>query len=331
MSEVVTIGVPVYRRLHYIHRALHSVAAQDYPHIELLVSDNGQNGERLEKLVAAHYPHPYRLRRNEESVNIAEHFNQIVAEATGRYFILLADDDELSPNYVSSLLAILKAEPDVGLALSRLEVIDESDQVVADAVRGQPPPPRIDAESFVRIWCTGEYRFICFTTFAARTEEILAAGGYPNFPKGTSIDNALLLKLSLGRQIAFVPHTVFRYRVYEASYGLSMSWRDLAVDLTLFLEFLDNDPVLQEYRSRHPRVWRELRALLIRMTWRTYRSRWKRMYRRRLSPGEWVRAGFAMPLIPEYYGSVVTTVVRTALAATRRKLRGVARIGSENL
>jgi glycosyltransferase involved in cell wall biosynthesis len=32
MSPLVTIAIPVYKRLHYLEQAVRSVAAQDYPH-----------------------------------------------------------------------------------------------------------------------------------------------------------------------------------------------------------------------------------------------------------------------------------------------------------
>ncbi len=52
----VTIAIPVYKRLRFLPQCLQSIAEQDYPEIELLVSDNGENGQELRELVAEHYP-----------------------------------------------------------------------------------------------------------------------------------------------------------------------------------------------------------------------------------------------------------------------------------
>ena len=62
-QPLVTIAVPVYKRMHFLPNALRSVAAQDYPNIELLVSDNGENGPELQDLVSEHYPRPFSLQR----------------------------------------------------------------------------------------------------------------------------------------------------------------------------------------------------------------------------------------------------------------------------
>jgi hypothetical protein len=64
-QPLVTIAVPLHKRMRFLPYALRSIAAQDYPEIELLVSDNGLNGPELPALVEEHYPKPYTFRRNE--------------------------------------------------------------------------------------------------------------------------------------------------------------------------------------------------------------------------------------------------------------------------
>ena len=51
MGATVTVAIPVYKRLTYVAQAIQSVAAQDYPAIELIVSDNGCNGDAVINLV----------------------------------------------------------------------------------------------------------------------------------------------------------------------------------------------------------------------------------------------------------------------------------------
>ena len=64
VPKLVTIALPIYKRLEYLPHVLGIVAAQDYPDIELLVSDNGMNGTRVREIVEASYPRPYRFRQN---------------------------------------------------------------------------------------------------------------------------------------------------------------------------------------------------------------------------------------------------------------------------
>ena len=80
--------------------------------------------------------------------------------------------------------------------------------------------------------------------------------------------------------------------------------------------------MLRAYAAQEPKRWRASRHQLVEMTWRTYRYRWRTMYRSRLSTQEWVRAAFQMPFVPAYYRSVTGQLVRTGLSAGKRMLVG---------
>ena len=321
MSRKVTVALPVYKRLNYLPSVLACLQNQDYENLDILISDNGVNGAALDDLLEQHLDRPYRVRRNPASVTICEHFNQLVEAAEGAYFVLLSDDDEISPEYVSELAGLLDSDPDIGVALSKLEVMDEVGVTRLDDRHTQPPPSVMSGDEFVRIWCTGEYNFVCFVTTMARTAEIRRVGAYPELTGGTSTDNALMVKLSFGRKVGFAPGATFRYRVYEASTGLALDPSQLASDLRAFLQFLG-----RRFRSRPRSRWPirhngpDHASQLVEMTWRTYRHRWKTMYRKRLGTTAWVRAAFEMPFVSAYYRSVAWTLLRAGLSATKRTL-----------
>ena len=64
MKPLVTIGIPIYKRLHFLPDVLRVVNSQDYPNIELIVSDNGVNNSKVPKLIAQYYSRPYKYRQN---------------------------------------------------------------------------------------------------------------------------------------------------------------------------------------------------------------------------------------------------------------------------
>lgn len=314
----VTIGIPAYNSLENLGGAIASAAAQDHPNLEILVSDNGGLGERLDVLVARATDREVRVRRNETTVPMPEHFNQLLEAASGEYFVLLSDDDELSPDYASRLCRVLEERPDVGVALSRLEVMDEEGEVRSRPNVDTPPPRFMDTPDFVRMWCENSYGFVCFVTNMVRTEEARRVGGYPRFTRGNWIDNGLVVKLSVGRRVAFVPEAEFRYRVYEESSGLSVSYEELTEAAEQFIGFLESHPVLVDYGERAPETWDRMRGLLTEMAWKTCFNRWKGMYRERLPTGKWLRSAFAMPFIPGYYGSVLRLLAPSWLSRLRR-------------
>jgi glycosyltransferase involved in cell wall biosynthesis len=300
----------VFKRLDYLAHVVRLVAAQDHREVELLVSDNGMNGTAVPEILKRHYPGPFSFRQNPSTVGISVHFNQIVKAASGEYFVLLQDDDEISVNYVSELVCLLENHPEASVAIARQEIMNEAGAVVRQS--SAVLPDLVSGPDFIRdAWHTYKYGYECFATFLAKTRDIRACGGYPLFCTGTHNDNALLVKLSLGRYIAFSAKCSFRWRVYDTSHGWSLSIRDFADDTRQFLQFLESDPRILKFSASHPLEWRELKTILMRMAWGTYSNRWKLLYRKRLTPTQWIGAAFAMPLIPAYYKDILFTLLRT--------------------
>lgn len=299
-KKLVTVAIPVCERLEYLPRALDSVRRQDYPRVELIVSDNG-GSPAVPDIVERYYGKAFRFRQNSITVPVAAHFNQLVDAASGEYFVLLSDDDEISPNYLSSLVGRLDRNPRASLALCRVEAMDKSGGTTASSDEMPLPPPVMTGPSFVRAWCLYAHKFICFATNLSRTAEVRALGGYPTLESGHGIDNALVVKLCLNGQVVFTADCTFRYRIHDASYGQSASCAALARGSREFLRFLDTDPHLLRFANAHPEAWAETKDLLIRMTYRNYLARWVRVHRRRMSPWAWVKAAFALPGIPASY------------------------------
>ena len=317
MSELVTICIPIYKRLTTLARALLSVAAQDYPHIELIVSDNGQNGNKVKEIVEQWYPRPFRFRQNPSTVPISPHYNQLIEAATGQYCVVLDDDDTLSPDFVSELAGILDANPEVVVALAPQESVDAAGKVLH---RSSDQLPRIlSGEDFIRSW--NGHGFECYTAMLGRTALMRACGGYENFPRGTHSDDALLIKLCLNGSMAFGQHCTFRWQINDSSYGWSMSCDELAEDTRQFLRFLEHHPTIVAYAARQPGQWKELKPLLLKLGWFTYFERWSTIYKERMPYGQWAKAAFAMPYISEYYQSVRSPLRYGTKDATMKGLK----------
>ena len=319
-EKLVTVGVPIYRRLHYLPHVLDIVAAQDYPHVELLVSDNGENGQLVHEAVRRHYAGPSRVRQNPTTVPMSIHFNQIVNEAAGEYFVLLADDDELSSNYVSELVSALERNR-ASAAMGIVELIDETGKLVSRS--SKKIPETLSGPEFVRaMWKTSKYGYASFSTFLARTADLVQCGGYPDFWRGRGNDDALIVKLCMDNKVAFSTRCVYRKRFYESSFGFSLSTQDLARGMTDFLKFLDSDPVLLRFSKHHPAAWKEAKRILVEMIWKTYYMTWAEREKAGLSRTQWVRAGFALPFVPAYYKAVAHTLASSAWSTVRKVLSG---------
>ena len=116
VTPLVTIGIPTYARPETLARCLASVAAQDYPDLEVLVSDNASPTHDSAEITKRFSSSISRLSYTRHSQNVGPigNFLYLLRCAKGEYFMWLADDDEISANYVSSLVEVL--ERDTGVA-----------------------------------------------------------------------------------------------------------------------------------------------------------------------------------------------------------------------
>lgn len=318
---LVTVAIPVYRRLHLLEGALHSVAAQDYPNIELIVSDNGTNGDAVRQLVTTHYPRAHTFRQNPTSVPVVDHLNQLLAAASGEYFVLLCDDDEVSPRFVSDLVSRLECEPHAHVGVARAATMD-ADGANRRSFEGEWPE-RLSAADFIRGWTTKSIRLVSTVTHMSRTASARACGGYADFPRALYSDNLFLLKLALLGDVVLSQHSTFTWRIDDTSTGYSASYQEVARSCRMFLRQLESDRQINAFAARQP-AWPELRALLRQQCGSWYFFRWRDRYRSRLTTLAWLRAACAMPYLPSYYGMVYEALLQDAKARVRQSFPAVA-------
>ena len=260
MTKLVTIGIPVYRRLDFLPHVLNIVSSQVYPDIELIVSDNGMNGSAVHDIVKKYYSRPIRFRQNSSTVGMSIHFNQIIHEASGEYFVLLADDDEISSNYVSELVTLLERHTRASVAMSIQETIDETGVPLRRS--SEKVPEMLTGPDFIRAaWGTHEYGYESFSTFVGRTANLVNCGGYPDFYKGTALDDALIVKLCFDNFVVFSTRCTFRKRYSEASDGYAMGIKELSRGLRDFLAFLESDPMIRAYAVSQRQTVERVEAL----------------------------------------------------------------------
>ena len=236
---------------------------------------------------------------------------------SGTYFVLLCDDDEISPRFVSDLVSRLEHEPRAHVGVARAATMD-ADGGNRRSFAGEWPE-RLSAADFIRGWTTKSIRLASTITHMARTASARACGGYANFPRGLYSDGLLLLKLALLGDVVLSQHSTFTWRIDDTSTGYSASYREVARSCRMFLRQLDNDADIMAFAATQP-TWMELRTLLRQQCGSWYFFRWRDRYRSRLSTLAWLRAACAMPYIPSYYEMVCAALLQDAKARVRQSL-----------
>lgn len=112
MDKLLTIAIPTYNRKKYIDIALNSVFSQYDERIEVIVSDNCST-DGTGEYVKEKYPGIVYY-KNEENVGM-ENFQRCYKRATGKYILLLGDDDVITEGSLKVILDFLETNEDMAL------------------------------------------------------------------------------------------------------------------------------------------------------------------------------------------------------------------------
>lgn len=108
MSELVSIIIPAYNVGPYIEGCLKSVLGQSYPHIEVIVVNDGSTDNTPE--ILSRYENSDKrvkiLSQNNQGPSVAR--NNGLAHVTGQWIMFVDGDDGLFKNSVSTLLSLAK-------------------------------------------------------------------------------------------------------------------------------------------------------------------------------------------------------------------------------
>lgn len=177
MSEdrypLLTVGIPTYNRADSLAVAVASVLIQDYPRLEVVISDNASSDGTttlLATLVAG--DERIRVLRQEENIGAIRNYEAVLRAASGELFLWLADDDQLSEGYAARCVEHLLDHPEVACAVGLTTYLrggrhhEEAERV---EVRGSDPEARVLAFFRTVWWNPAIYGVM-------RTEDLRRAG-----------------------------------------------------------------------------------------------------------------------------------------------------------
>jgi glycosyltransferase involved in cell wall biosynthesis len=207
-----SICVPVFNGADHLEEALDSILAQDYPRLEVVVSDNASDDATAEIVSRYARSDPrIRYRRNAINVGAHENFRLAIAAATGDYCTWLAHDDTLaSPQYVSATIEFMERNRDVVLCACDLVILDHE---VAGA-RSQtsfpeihPDKPWTEARKEFFRWPQRPVHYVIYGMY--RREQLLTmpleGRTYRRMPIVTDMEFAALTALAIQGRIVALP------------------------------------------------------------------------------------------------------------------------------
>ena len=200
---LVSIITPVFNQAEFISQTIESVLAQDYPHIEYIVIDDGSTDETSE--IIARYSGQITIERHPNMGQVRT-LNKGWAMCRGQILGYLSGDDLLLPNAVSRAVALLEAEPDIVMTYPDCDLIDPFSRVIRRCVARVTGYEElvVDQECYI-----GPGAFF-------RRAAYEKAGGWDERFR-VAPDREFWMRLGLLGRIAMIPEVLALYRMHPKS------------------------------------------------------------------------------------------------------------------
>ncbi|MBC7360387.1 MAG: glycosyltransferase family 2 protein [Desulfacinum sp.] len=119
---LVSVVIPAYNAAWCVERAIRSVLGQDYPHVEIIVVDDGSTDETPR--ILGRYENQVRVIRKENG-GLSSARNAGIAAARGDYVAFLDADDFWFPQKLSRQMSLMAADPALGFSSTAAIVVTE--------------------------------------------------------------------------------------------------------------------------------------------------------------------------------------------------------------
>ena len=204
---LVSIGVPVFNGENGLSVALDSLLDQDYPNLEIIISDNAST-DGTPEICKKYVEKDSRVKYSRSDVNHGGiwNYNRVFQFSTGKYFMLAAHDDQREKSFVSACVKKMEQCPEAALCHSQTAIFIEGCKELIclthldsfEGIKGLVARYRETLKNFPATACYGLYR----TSLMRKTGL---------FQKLLATDLAFIQELSIYGEFVQVPEVLFNY------------------------------------------------------------------------------------------------------------------------
>jgi glycosyltransferase involved in cell wall biosynthesis len=247
----VSVCIPTVARTDLLREAIASVAAQTYRNFEIVIADNSaerDSQQRIDQLLAGFPELKFVLKRHPTRLSIPDNFNSLIDAASGGLWVLLPDDDRLSPNFLARSVAALDAHPECIFTFADHWIIGADGGRDADASRANSI---LYSRHLLR---EGVYRHdqlfgivlkqsICLQTSMFRRQAISSFRFAPGI---NLVDQSLFMRIGASREplhAYYLDERLFEYRIHGAQVTSTMKREAWLRDQIALFEHITDVPV----------------------------------------------------------------------------------------
>jgi len=230
---MITIGIPV-TKVRFLTQTLRSVADQTCGDYEVVIVDNGADGDvsacaadaGLQKAI---------LHKNSTRIPPIANWNKVLTLATGQWFILLSDDDYFEREHLSALLEAASTHPQAGLVHSRVRLVNEKGSTL---LLTSTAPEWESALDF--LWHRiNMLRTQFLSEFMYNTASLRNNGGFVDFPSAWCTDDATNFREALPGGVVYSSKPTLNYRVNGMNLTSTASSQSKIKAITLYVDWVE--------------------------------------------------------------------------------------------
>lgn len=237
-----------------MQESLRTICAQDYPSLEILISDDASTDEteRLCQELGRTDPR-VRYVRHQSHLGLYPNHNFCLDESRGEFVCLFHDDDQHHPQLISQSVAFLLRYPEVGIVCSDWELLDDEGRQVG--IRDHKVPAIMPGLEYIsRTIRSGQSSIGCPGAVIRRS-----ALGSVRFREDGPLgfgDFVVWFQIAERASVGHIARRLWRYRLHQRSFS-----RRTIESLTR-----DYDENLNRYCDDHLQRWPDHADLVA--TWR---------------------------------------------------------------
>ena len=224
-----SVCIPAYNSEATLGDTLEAVLAQDYPCLDIVVSDN-QSTDCTKAIIlqyaerGVHYcwhseGRPAWAATLPSYIGVFANWNYVLSQGRGEYLCLFHSDDLYEPSIVRQQVAVMQSHPQVGAVFTRMRTIGEDSRPIRMGISKLPDELRgrvtLDFPTLLNA-VLSHSNFLPAPSVMLRRSVVEKMGGFDERQFLTSADLEMWLRIACqGYEIAIIDQPLLKFRISQ--------------------------------------------------------------------------------------------------------------------
>jgi hypothetical protein len=230
-NPLVTVVIPVFnQKADFLRRCIDSILEQDYPNLEIIVSDNHSDNGCSE--VIGSYDDPrLRVVRPPVHLPMVQHWAYATFQSNGESLSMMGSDDWAEPGWLTAIMVEIRSHPTASFAFSNLNLHFINTGETRPARKGDIPTqliPSVQAARQALEWTSHMFSW-WIVGAVIKAEDYFAVSGIARYATVHNGDYPLSLGLLTRGDALYVDRTLANYQIWGADEGKSDGRRQAVI------------------------------------------------------------------------------------------------------